>query len=121
MGYTVCFEDDVELCPNFQNILINLINTMPDFDLIFLGSINNAKGDKFKDNIYKINGRCYGAHAMLINNKYAQKIYEKICVVDSEGDIDLRYSDLSSAGELNGYIINPSIAKQSGLDTTIWL
>jgi GR25 family glycosyltransferase involved in LPS biosynthesis len=43
------FEDDVELCDNFNEKLVNIIETLPkDWELLFLGGHN--KGEKVRYN-----------------------------------------------------------------------
>lgn len=117
-GYTIIFEDDFDIViPNFldevHNILTKLDNKKQDFDLIFLGNLNNNKGEQIIDNIYKIDGKenLWGTHGYLVNNSNIDKILEKIKIIDMP--IDNKYETLGKNSELNIYVINPTIVNQS--------
>ena len=88
-------------------------NKKQDFDLIFLGNLNNNKGEQIIDNIYKIDGKenLWGTHGYLVNNSNIDKILEKIKIIDMP--IDNKYETLGKNSELNIYVINPTIVNQS--------
>ena len=112
-GYSVIFEDDVIIQTNLHESVKQIISKAPDFDIIFLGNLSNNHGTKIVDNIYSMNKNspCWGTHAMLINNKHIQKIYNEVSVIKSE--IDNQYTEAVKMNRLNGYVIYPSICNQS--------
>lgn len=115
--YTVIFEDDV-FFGNFLNTNINIIvsnldNLNIDFDIIFLGNCNNNKGVHLTKNIYYFddNIKYWGTHALLINNKNINKIYDLICNITNE--IDSHYISLIKSKKLKGFLIYPSLCYQN--------
>jgi GR25 family glycosyltransferase involved in LPS biosynthesis len=115
--YSVIFEDDVYfgkyLNTNINKIVIDLNSLNINFDLIFLGNSNNNKGDKLINNIYNIdiNNYCWGTHALLINNKNINKIYNLNCNITHE--IDTHYASLIKNRKLIGFVIYPPLCFQN--------
>ena len=120
-GYTVVFEDDfVIVHDNLHDKIKDIISKVDDFDLIYLGNLNNNKGNNYKDDIYTIDPAnfLWGTHAYIINNKNAKKIYNKL--LNMELAIDNQYKRLIDNKELNAYVINPPLVNQLGtLKSTI--
>ena len=112
-GYSVLFEDDVVFYPHLHEKINSIIQKAPDFDIIFLGNLNNNHGKQVIDNIYTVNKEvpCWGTHALLINNNKLQKIYNELSVIKCE--IDNQYIDAILSNRLTGYVIYPSICFQS--------
>ena len=71
------------------------------------------KGIHIHDNIYKLDNSkyCWGAHALLINNSKAKKIYELNCSIKHE--IDNHYKFLCDENKLVVLTIYPVIAYQN--------
>jgi GR25 family glycosyltransferase involved in LPS biosynthesis len=123
--YSVIFEDDIhyndDINPHEEIVKIvkdlNSINY--DFDLIFLGNLNNNKGTNIINNIYNLdpNTICWGTHALLINNKNIEKIYNHNCNID--GEIDTHYVYSSHRNELNGLVIYPVLFYQADFKSNI--
>lgn len=113
-GYTVIFEDDLKILDDdlHKNINTILDNMTDDFDLIFLGNLNNNHKDNYKDNIYYIdpNNHLYGNQAYIVNNKNAKKIYNLIFNIDDA--IDAKYKELIDKKLLNGFVIYPILVEQ---------
>jgi GR25 family glycosyltransferase involved in LPS biosynthesis len=113
-GYTVVFEDDfVIIDDNLNESIINIISKLiDDFDIIFLGNLNNNHDNNIIDNIYSINPNIplWGTHAYLINNKNAKKIYNKLLNMDLA--IDNKFKKLIDDKELNGLTIYPILVDQ---------
>ena len=114
-GYTVIFEDDFDIMDdNLHTHIINIINkTSDNFDIIFLGNLNNNYDIHIIDDIYSINKNIplWGTHGYLINNKYATKIYNKLLNMDLE--IDNKFKKLIDDKEINGLVIYPILVKQA--------
>ena len=112
-GYSVLFEDDVVFSAHLHEKINSIIQKAPDFDIIFLGNLNNNHGEQVVDNIYKINKDypCWGTHALLINNKNIRKIYHELSVIKAE--VDNQYKEAILSNRLTGYVIYPSICFQS--------
>ena len=119
--YSLIFEDDVYFRDTFRNtfkdkvnkIIKNIENNNIYFDIIYLGNLNNNKGIHIHDNIYKLDNSkyCWGAHALLINNSKAKKIYELNCSIKHE--IDNHYKFLCDENKLVVLTIYPVIAYQN--------
>jgi GR25 family glycosyltransferase involved in LPS biosynthesis len=106
--YTVIFEDDFNIKNNsFNNEVNNILNSIDDFDILYLGNLNNNHGNNYKNNIYYINKKDYlwGTHAYIVNNRNAFKIYNHLLNLDLA--IDNKYKSLISNNLLNGLVIYP--------------
>jgi GR25 family glycosyltransferase involved in LPS biosynthesis len=116
-NYSVIFEDDVVLNENIdediKEIILNLINEKLDWDLVFLGNLTMNHKKLIKNNIYTIdkNNCCTGTHALLINNKNIEKIYNSNC--DIIHAIDWQYKINIDNKNLNGYAIFPPLCNQN--------
>jgi GR25 family glycosyltransferase involved in LPS biosynthesis len=123
--YSVIFEDDVTYIKPSNPIeeikkIINDINSINfDFDLIYLGNYNYNKGINIINNIYYLdkNKKCWGAHALLINNKNIEKIYNSILKIKDE--IDNHYLISGIKKEINCAVIYPSIFFQANYKSNI--
>lgn len=119
--YTVIFEDDIQFSYNLDlhlaitNIINDIKTTNTDFDIIYLGSLNNNHGKNVTNNIYCLDNTksCFGTHAMLINNANIEKIYQSNCNIIHA--IDNQYFFNIVTNRLNGFVISPSICYQSGV------
>lgn len=117
--YTVIFEDDLQFRYKFDldAAITNLINELnsvgKDFDIVYLGSINENHGDQITANIYSLDKTvgCFGTHAMLINNANIEKIYQSNCNIIH--NIDNQYYFNIVNNRLNGFTVYPSICFQS--------
>lgn len=106
--YTIIFEDDFNIKNNsFNNEVNNILDNIDDFDILYLGNLNNNHGNNYKNNIYYINKdeKLWGTHAYIINNKNAYKIYNNLLNLDLA--IDNKYKYLIDNNLLNGYVIYP--------------
>jgi glycosyl transferase family 25 len=113
--YSVIFEDDLKILDdNLDNEIKKIIDKIDNnFDIIFLGNINNIHGDKIIDNIYSINNsdHLWGTHAYIVNNNNAQKIYDSLLNINNPIDIKLEYNINNNI--LNGYVIYPILVSQN--------
>jgi GR25 family glycosyltransferase involved in LPS biosynthesis len=114
--YTVIFEDDVvfkdTLHEDIEKIINNLNGLCVEWDIIYLGNITNNHKEKIIDNVYTIdeNNVCTGTHALLINNKNAEKIYKNNCNIVHA--IDFQYKINIDNKHLNGFVIYPQLCFQ---------
>lgn len=119
-GYSIIFEDDVSLNRDFINdlneTLIDIDENKIDFDIIYLGYLNNKSklvengGNRVKStNIYEVNKRrqLFGTHALLINNKKARLISTLNNTIT--GEVDIHYKNLINEDKLKGFYLKPSI------------
>jgi len=111
--YTIIFEDDFNITvDDLHGIIINIILLLENnFDVVFLGThfthfFNNTE----INNIYKPKKYLIGAQALLINNKYINKIYNELKYFNNL--IDVKYYELHKTNKLNIYIIHPSLVIQ---------
>ena len=115
-GYTIIFEDDIHIkTDNFLKDVKQIIeNVKGNFDLIYLGNINNNNGKQFIDNIYyvDVNGSILGTHGYLINNNSINKLIPLINFI--EMPIDIVYEKLSKENKINTFIIFPTLVNQGG-------
>ena len=112
--YTVIFEDDFKIVTkNLNKKILDITRKVDDnFDIIYLGNLYESKSEKIVDNIYKKSDiiSLYGTHAILINNKNAQKIYNKLLNINDS--IDIVLDKLINNNKLNYYVIYPSLVIQ---------
>lgn len=117
--YTVIFEDDLQFRYKFDldaaitNVINDLNSVGKDFDIVYLGSINENHGDQITTNVYSLDKStgCFGTHAMLINNANIEKIYQSNCNIIH--NIDNQYFFNIVNNQLNGFTVYPSICFQS--------
>ena len=116
--YTVIFEDDFKVNnDNLHEEINNIINKLnDDFDIIYLGNLNNNHKIQIIDNIYTINPKCklWGTHALLINNKNANKILSYIIKIDKP--IDNKYKHIIDNNIIKAYVIYPILVEQNTND-----
>ncbi len=113
--YTVIFEDDLDILDDNLNDKINeIINKLDsDFDIIYLGNLNNNYYERIIDNKYTINKLdfLWGTHAYIINNKNAKKIYESL--LDINVAIDNKFKNNISNDIIKAYVIYPILVDQN--------
>jgi hypothetical protein len=117
--YSIIFEDDIQFQYNFdldgaiKNIITDLKEMNKEFDIVYLGSLNNNYGEHVTKNIYYLDPTrpCFGAHALLINNANIEKIYQSNCNIKFAMDNQYYVNILENV--LNGFVIYPSICFQS--------
>lgn len=119
--YSIIFEDDFKITKdNYHWDIVEILNNVNkpcteendkrcDFDILFLGNLNNNHGDKHHHNIYKINDKQYlwGTHAYIINNSSIDKIYNNLLILDLA--IDNKFKNLIDNKNLNGLVIYPIV------------
>lgn len=114
-GYTVIFEDDFKIIDNNLDLKINniLSSIDIDFDVLYLGNLNNNHSNLYKNNIYYINPQqpLWGTHAYLINNKNIKKIYNSLLNMDKA--IDNKIKENFDNKILNGLVIYPILVNQN--------
>jgi GR25 family glycosyltransferase involved in LPS biosynthesis len=118
--YTVIFEDDFQIIggsnlhANLQRILRTMERKDPDFDMVFLGTVNSGRGVSLADDIYHFNTSpgliVYGAHGYVINNKNAKKIYGEM--IEIKDVVDVQYFNAMRKGRLRGYVVEPMLVRQ---------
>jgi GR25 family glycosyltransferase involved in LPS biosynthesis len=118
--YTVIFEDDFQILggsnlhAKVQRILRIMEREDPDFDMIFLGTVNSGRGVSLTDDIYHFNTSpgliVYGAHGYVINNKNAKKIYGEM--IEIKDVVDVQYFNAMRKGRLRGYVVEPMLVRQ---------
>jgi len=116
--YVIIFEDDFKIITDtfkkdVQNILKTIEEEGIDFDFIMLGTINNNKDVKIRNNIYSGNKNDYlwGTHGYLVNYKNIDKILSVIDV-PIEMPIDNKYEQLLKNDKLLIYTIIPCMVDQ---------
>jgi hypothetical protein len=112
--YTVIFEDDITiLSEDLNKDIIDIINKVNNFDIIYLGTLYDSKSTNIVDNIYKHNKLVplHGTHAYIINNNSASKILNYIININNPFDIVLK--KLIDEDILDAYVIYPSLVIQN--------
>jgi len=121
LGYTIIFEDDFKIeSDNFMDDVNAAIETTNgEFDMLFLGNINNNNGKLFKNNIYYVNNNetLIGMHSYIVNNKNIEKIIKETMNIDMP--IDLKIDNLSKNNKLNILVMYPIIVRQESNTSTI--
>ena len=114
-GYTVIFEDDFKIIDNNLYLKINniLSSIDIDFDILYLGNLNDNHSNLYKNNIYYIDSQkpLWGTHAYLINNKNIKKIYNTLLNMDKA--IDNKIKENFDNKILNGLVIYPILVNQN--------
>jgi len=120
-GYTIIFEDDFKIeSDNFMDDVNSAIKlTDGNFDLLFLGNINNNHGKLYDKNIYYVdkNETLIGTHCYIVNNKHIEKIISETKDIDMP--IDLKIDDLYKKNKLNVLVMFPTIVIQSAESSNI--
>jgi len=125
-GYSIIFEDDFSIKSNNLiheiDLIINKIDGLQmDFDILFLGNLQDNHGKNIIDNLYFIDKDVplWGTHAYLINNKNIDKIVRKTYFIARPIDQELGF--LSKTGEINTIMVYPNLVVQTydGLQSTI--
>lgn len=108
--YSIIFEDDFDIYPEFTEKLHQYIRDLKDidFDLLFLGNLIDAYGKHVVSEIYEMT-TVYGTHGYLVNNKHISRIQESMKYIDNH--VDLKYSE-SSSHTLNILVVHPRIVNQ---------
>jgi GR25 family glycosyltransferase involved in LPS biosynthesis len=119
--YSVIFEDDVVIPKNLHSEIEKIIKHNIDFDILFLGNHQNNKGQHIVDNIYHMdkNNLCYGTHALLINNKNIEKIYNVNCKIKIT--IDDHYRESNIIGDLTCLVVSPMLCVHANFKSNIWV
>jgi len=119
--YTIIFEDDFKILNNDFNYKINdILNKLTDdFDILYIGNLNNNHGKKYKDEIYSINlcNRIFGTFGYIINNKNIYKIYKYLLIIDDP--IDIKYEYLINNNLIKAYVIYPILVGNIDTSSTI--
>lgn len=119
-GYSVIFEDDFVLDPDFMRILdetmVKLVETGADFDMLFLG-ITGDKGKHLVDNVYETTGISFCAHGYVVNNRHIDRILDQMNYIDNI--VDVQIFKKANAGELRVLRLDPTIVEQGDLGTGI--
>jgi GR25 family glycosyltransferase involved in LPS biosynthesis len=120
-GYSVIFEDDFALDPDFMRILDEtMVKLMADkgtdFDMLFLG-ITGDRGAHVLDNVYQTTGISFCAHGYLINNRNIDHILDEMKYIDNI--VDVQIFKKANAGTLRVLRLDPTIVEQGDLGTGI--
>jgi glycosyl transferase family 25 len=111
-GYSVIFEDDFDIKPNFKQKFEKTLKELEgrDFDILMVGIYNGDGGDHVVGDVYEIpKGKpdVYGCHACVIKNKNIQKILDNLKTI--EHLIDCSIYDKAKSGELTVYATIPTL------------
>jgi glycosyl transferase family 25 len=116
--YTVIFEDDFVLeDKNIHEKINKILNNVNDFDIIFLGNLNDNYdiNKKICENIYEKNNNIslIGAHGYIINNRNINKFYNKLTNIDKP--IDRKFEQIINENIIKGYVHYPSLVSQDNI------
>lgn len=119
-SYSVVFEDDFELTPDFSEVLERTLSKLDDenvdFDMLFLGISGNT-GDKVIDNVYYTMPGSFGAYGYVIANKNIDRIIEKMKFIDNI--VDVQMFSKGAKKELTTLRLSPVIVNPGSFATTI--
>lgn len=102
------FEDDVELDPNFNELLLKYLEYIPsDWDMIYFGGNHNKPLVKINEHISKMT-QTFTTHAMIVKDT----VYDKMIEMWSKENekVDVALSELHR--DNNCYVFTPHIAFQ---------
>ena len=109
-NFSIIFEDDFIIKDDqFYNKINDIINNVNDFDIIFLGNLNNNHKNNIYKNIYTFDETEYlwGTYAYLINKNSIDKIINEIKFI--EKPIDIKYNELALYKKLNILTVFPTL------------
>jgi GR25 family glycosyltransferase involved in LPS biosynthesis len=107
-GLYLIFEDDVELCDNFNDRLLTLLKSLPeDWELLFLGGHNRGVKIKYNEFLNLAND-VVCMHAFLFKHNISEKLLNKF--KSRVYKVDVLLCELLPT--LNSYICSPTIAWQ---------
>jgi GR25 family glycosyltransferase involved in LPS biosynthesis len=113
-GWTIIFEDDIQLEPDFQaRLLEQLPYLSEDVDMIYVGSLNQPTCEEEKRkgaDLCEVENP-WGTHAYMVNKRSAKKIRDLISYIDRE--IDIKYVSLIKEGKIDAFVIVPTLVKQN--------
>ena len=113
--YTVIFEDDLKILDKNLDDTVNKIiyNLGNNFDMVYLGNLNNNYNMRVIDNIYTVNkwSFLWGTHAYIINNKNAAKIYNSLLNINVA--IDNKFKSNINKNIIKAYMIHPILVDQN--------
>lgn len=117
-GYSVIFEDDVQISKGFRKMVQHIIRDVPDFDIIYLGNLDGNHKDQIVHNVYTIDSGSYltGMHAYLVKNENTWKITNQL---KYQKAIDLELPELITQGRIDGFVVWPSLASQKQSPSSI--
>lgn len=117
-GYTVIFEDDFEIKDErlheyVQDILCDLETQQQDFDMLYLGTLEENKGTHIHKDVYEVDAEkpIWGTHAYIVKNKNAHKIASGLTVITRA--IDNKFRELIYMKCIRALIVNPNKVEQS--------
>jgi GR25 family glycosyltransferase involved in LPS biosynthesis len=88
----IIFEDDAELCENFEIKFNDILKKLPDdWDLFYLGGWNVGEIKKYADGL-NIAEKVYTTHAYVIRNKFIDTVLERLYSRDYKADVLLAES-----------------------------
>jgi GR25 family glycosyltransferase involved in LPS biosynthesis len=103
LEYCLVFEDDVELCENFEVKLNEIIEELPkDWDIVYLGGWNLGDKKPYSTKL-DIAEKIYTTHSYLIRRKFIPKLLEELDTNECE-KVDVVFSVLQ---EQNKCFIKP--------------
>jgi GR25 family glycosyltransferase involved in LPS biosynthesis len=107
------FEDDVEFCKNFNELLEDHLKQIPkNWDMIYLSGHIMGKAHKVGKNIYK--GKAIMAtDSYFVNKKSAAKIKKILDDNFLKRPVDYVYMENQTNGNLNAYFFKPFLTRQS--------
>ena len=123
-GYTVIFEDDVDIISNdFEPQLKKTLDAMSphDFDILFIDSISNNNGGKSV-----VSGVCkltldkpmWGIQAYIVKNKNIDRLLSATWIIDDA--VDKKYESAIRANKLTAYAFCPYLTKSIDTASTLW-
>lgn len=111
---TLIFEDDVELCENFNLHLLNIITQLPNnWDIVYIGYYHDPRGQQIKEHIWTAN-KVYGLYGYLIHPNYAKKILNNVFPCNYQIDTEINRFNANS----NCFVVYPPLVSRSNKFTT---
>lgn len=113
-GWTIIFEDDIDLEPDFQERLLKQLPYLKEeVDMVYVGSLNQptCEDEKRRGADLCEVGNPWGTHAYMVNRNSAKKIRDLIGYIDRE--IDIKYVTLIKEGKIDAFVVVPTLVKQN--------
>ena len=111
---TLIFEDDVELCENFDLQLLNITAQLPtDWDIVYLGYYHNPQIQQINEHIWTAN-KVYGMYGYLIHPNYAKKLLNNTFPCNYQIDTEINRFNAHS----KCFVVSPPLVFTSNKFTT---
>ena len=114
-GYTIVFEDDFGIKPDFIEQIYTLLETIHqkniDFDVLYLANSSNNKGEPLMDNLYEVDrqNNLWGTYALLWNNAKIDNVIEHMGYINCP--VDVKLQEIIRSDTVKAFVVFPYLVE----------